>query len=180
MGNSRPRGGKKTIILVIMVLIAAGVVAYYASSGIGFSQGDGAEFTTSADVDRAQPVDMVVSAPAGSEPASKALPDGYPGDVAPIYEPSTVTYAGKMGSGASLKYLVVADTEDDLDMVIESLTEYYTARGVKINETPLNDEGVGQMVFSKDDYGISITYSAADKPNTTNISYSVSPQRARN
>lgn len=180
MKKTSQHGGSMTVILVIVVLIVAGALVYNASGGFSTSPEELNGATASAELDRAAPDTTVESAPARSEQTSKPLPDGYPGDTAPMYESSTVTLATKMGSGVSLQYLVVAETDDDIDVVARSLADYYETQGVKVKQTPLNDKGVGQIVVSRDGYGVAITYGPADQPSGTSISYSVRPQRARN
>lgn len=168
MNKSNQSGGAMVAILLVAVLIASGAL-------VGCS---GASPDTPAAATAATGADS--AAPVAPKQASEALPEGYPADVAPIYEPSTVTHAMKLGSGVMLQYLVTAETADSVDVVAKSLAEHYKAQGVRVNQTPLNEEGVGQIVVSKGGYGIQMTYAAMDaKPGTTNITYNVNPQPGR-
>lgn len=135
--------------------------------------------TAASDADNAPPATMAKSEAVAPKQASKPLPEGYPADVVPLYEPSTVTVAMKMGSGRSLKYMIIVETTDSVAVVAKSLADHYKAQGVKINQAPLNEEGLGQMVASKGGYGIMMIYGSGDKPGTTNITYDVTPQRGR-
>ncbi|MGY0798138.1 hypothetical protein ACW7G0_03660 [Lysobacter sp. A286] len=160
---------------MIVAFIAGGVLV--GCSGAG--QDEPASAPPVASADGVRPDAAPTSDTAMPEPASKPLPEGYPDNAAPIYEPSTITHVFKMGSGATLKYMVTAQTGDSVDVVAASLADDYKAQGAEVSETPLNEEGVGQVVASKDGYGIIMTYSTGDTPGTTNITYDVHKQRGR-
>lgn len=175
MNKSNQSGTTMVAIPVIAALIACGAI----TGCSGTNPDTPAAGAAATGAGSAAPVTIAKTAPVISMQASKPLPDGYPADIAPIYEPSTVTHAMKMGSGVALQYLVTAQTTDSVDVVAKSLAENYKAQNVRVNQTPLNDKGVGQIVVSKDGYGIAITYSAGDKPDTTSLTYNVNPQRGR-
>lgn len=175
MSKSNRNGGPATAMLVVAAFIAVGALA--GCSGTG--QDEVVVASPAAVADHARPDATTEPDVAASEPASTPLPEGYPGDAAPIYQPSTVTHAFKMGSGAMLKYMVTAETGDSVDVVASSLADDYRSRGANVSVTPVNEKGTGQVVASIDGYGIVMTYSAGEKPGTTSITYDVHPQRGR-
>lgn len=175
MNPSRQNASPAIAPLVVAILIAGGALAGCS----GDSRDEPADAPPVAAADSARP-DAIAESDSGMPgPASKPLPEGYPGDVAPIYEPSTVTHAFKIGSGAMLKYLVTAETDDGVDIVAASLADDYKSQGAEVSGTPLNEEGVGQVVASRDGYGIIMTFKAGETPGTTTITYDVHKQRKR-
>lgn len=191
MNKSNQSGGVTVIIVVIVLLIVAAGVIYYVRGDSGAHQGEptGIAATAAAGsappgsmpktaVDSAPPATMAKPAPAEPRQASTPLPEGYPAGVVPLFDPSTVVHASAMGSGSSLQYVDVVESRASSDIVADSIAGHYKAQGASVNQIPLDEEGTGLTVVSKDGYNVLMTYGRADKLGYTSISYYVSPPGA--
>lgn len=175
MNKSSHGKGARVVMRIVTGFIAGAVLVGCSADG----RDEPAGTTISVDSGHAVPESTAKSDTSSVTRVSGSLPAGYPVEIAPVYEPSTVTYAGKMGSGKMLKYMVVAETDDRVETVAESLVDGYKARGAQVSRSAMNEDGVGQVVASQDGYGIIMTYSAGNQPGTTRINYDVHPQRER-
>lgn len=155
-------------IIIALVVIVGGAVAYFMTR----SADD--DTTTNTNVETTQEK-SAESADDKSVAESKPLPDGYPTDEAPIYQPSTVTFTSTIGDG----WMVIVESEDSTEDVARSIFDNYTALGATVSQEPLNDKGVGQVVGSNGGYGVIVTYGTDDDKNVTSISYDVKPQIKR-
>lgn len=170
MKKSNQDGRSVIAMLVITAFLASGAIA-----GCSNASQDEPAVTPAVDSARPDTTAEVDAAPTTQTP--KTLPDGYPRDAAPIYEPSTITHAFKMGSGQALKYMIVVEIDGSVDAVAQALADYYKGLDARVNQTALNEKGVGQLVVSKNGYGIIMTYSAGKKSDTTSVNYDVHQQR---
>lgn len=165
------KGGSALIIglIIAAVVVVVGGAAFYISKS---SSKDDNNISTSN-----QSADNKTSTRPIQSPSTKAqsLPADYPAKAAPIYKPSTTAMAMKMGNG----WLVTVSSKDDVKDVAKSIKATYEKLGAKVDVTPFNDKGVGQLVASYGGYGSIITYNTDTDKNITSITYHVDPQAKR-
>jgi|AntRauTorckE6833_2_1112554.scaffolds.fasta_scaffold00108_21 hypothetical protein len=163
------QSGNASVIAIILACVVVGGGAVY------FMTNNGNEDTTTIpeEVGSTQTgAEQTAQQPAAAEP--KSLPESYPVADAPIYQPGTIEMATEMGAD---NWFVSLLTDDDVTTVAESIASDFEALGAKVTQTPINEDGVGQVVASLGGYGTIMTYSTDTDKNKTSISYNVSKQQ---
>lgn len=164
----------KTVLIVIAVIVGLLVLGSLAAAALGWFAYNKANDAIGDAIEQSQNENDSNDNDA-SMPESLPLPDGYPSTEAPIYQPSTITYASKIGDG----WVIAAESRADINAVTQSIYDTYQSLGAKVTQTPLNEEGVGQVAGGNAGYGVIITYNTDNEKNVTSISYNVSPQPKR-
>lgn len=171
MVNNSKQSGSVLVIVLVVALVICFVAAYFIPLGVYADRGKAVTKPTAP----APAISADTSTDQESKPTTPKpddLPDGYPVDAAPIYDPSTVTFSSAAGTG----WLVTAETSDSLAKAGQTIADTYQALGATVSQDPINDEGVGQVVTSYGGYGILVTYSFDSDKSVTNISYNIEAQ----